>query len=357
MEIQSQGGKWKQFEVNDYHKILILQTAFAGDVVLTTPLVRRMKEIFPKAEIHFLVKPDANNLLKNNPHIHSILSYDKRRSEKGLLPLLKWMIALRNEHFDVALIPHRSIRSALLVWGAGIPRRIGFCRSAGSFLFTDVVPYLNDVHEVERNLQLLRVFGENHAILPPELYPGPEEKEEVDQFFYEMKIETNEKLLAIAPGSVWFTKRWLPEGFAEVARRVYQKWRVRSILVGGKGDEYLAGQILNQQNGFIINGIDRFSLLASAELIRRCAVILTNDSAPLHLSVAVGTPVVVLFGPTVPSFGFTPYGEGHRIIQKELVCRPCAIHGGKKCPEGHFRCMKDISPEEVTEALKPYIES
>lgn len=335
---------------------MILQTAFAGDVILTTPLVRRIKEIFPKAEIHFLVKPDTSTLLHNNPYIDALYTYDKRGSERGIGALWKWMVKLRKEHFDIALIPHRSIRSALLVWGAHIPRRIGFCRSAGSFLFTDVVPYLNEVHEVERNLQLLQVFGENQNVLSPELYPGSEEKKEVDRFFNEMNIEADEKVLAIAPGSVWFTKRWLPEGFAEVARQVWRKWGIRSILVGGKEDEDLAEQIINQQNRFIVNGVGRFSLLASAELIRRCCTILTNDSAPLHLAVAVGTPAVAIFGPTIPSFGFAPYGDHHQVIEKNLDCRPCAIHGGKKCPEGHFRCMKDVSPDEVIEVLKHNIE-
>ncbi len=343
--------------MSDCRKILILQTAFAGDVILTTPLVKGIKQIFPESEIHFVVKPDTSDLLKNNPHIDKIHQYDKRGSEKGLKALLRWMGILRKEDFDVVFVPHRSLRSALLAWGACIPRRIGFHRSAGSFLLTDVVPYLNEVHEVERNLQLLRIFGKSETDRHPELYPGPEEQREVDRFLCEMNIETGRKMLAVAPGSVWLTKRWLPEGFAEVACEVWRKWRIPSILVGGKEDQYLADRIAGQQNEFILNAIGKLSLLASAELIRRCSAILTNDSAPLHLAVAVGTPVVAIFGPTAPSFGFAPYGEGHRVIQKNLDCRPCAIHGGKKCPEGHFRCMKDVSPEEVKEALKPYIES
>ncbi|MBN2031470.1 lipopolysaccharide heptosyltransferase II [bacterium] len=343
--------------MNHYRKILISQTAFAGDVILTTPLVQGVKQVFPEAEIHLFVKPDTSNLLKNNPHIDIIHRYDKRGSERGLTALLRWMGILRKEHFDAAFVPHRSLRSAVLVWGAGIPRRIGFRRSVGSFLFTDVVPYVSRSHEVDRNLQLLRVFNREGMKFRPELYPGPEERNEVDRFFNEMRIETNKKMLAMAPGSVWFTKRWLPEGFAEVAHRIWRNWGVQPILVGGKEDEYLASRIAGQQNGYIVNGAGKLSLLASAELIRRCSAILTNDSAPLHLAVAVGTPVVAIFGPTVPAFGFAPYGEDHRIIQKDLDCRPCAIHGGNKCPKGHFRCMKDVTPEEVVEALAPYIAS
>ncbi len=347
-------GKVQQIDVNAYHKILIIQTAFAGDVVLATPFARGVKQIFPEAKVHFLVKPDTSDLLKNNPYIDTIYTYDKRGLERGAGALLKWIGKLRKEHFDAAFVPHRSLRSALLVWGAQIPRRVGFHRSAGSFLFTDVVPYLNEIHEVERNLRLLRIFSENEMNFQPELYPGPEEKKAVDAFLQEMKIKPDEKVLAIAPGSVWFTKRWPFQGFGETAGQVWRKRGIRSILIGGKEDHNLASQITGKRNPFIVNGMGRFSLLESAELIRRCCAILTNDSAPLHLAVAVGTPVVAIFGPTVPSFGFAPYGEKHQVVQKELDCRPCAIHGGQKCPEGHFRCMKDITSDEVVQMLERY---
>ncbi len=343
--------------MNNYHKILISQTAFAGDVILTTPLIRGVRQVFPEAEIHLFVKPDTSDLLKNNPRVQKIHLYDKRGSEKGPTALLRWIWILRKEHFDIAFVPHRSLRSAVLVWGARIPRRIGFHRSAGSFLFTDVVPYLNGIHEVDRNLQLLRVFEKNESKFQPELYPGPEEQKEVDCFFSKMGIESDQKILAMAPGSIWSTKRWLPEGFAEVARQIWRKWGVRSVLIGGEGDEHLASQIANQQDECIVNAAGKLSLLASAELIRRCSAIVTNDSAPLHLAVAVGTPVVAIFGPTVPAFGFAPYGEDHQIVQKDLDCRPCAIHGGNKCPKGHFRCMKDVTPEQVVQVLEQYIAS
>ncbi len=340
--------------MSGFHKILILQTAFAGDLILATPLARGVKDAFKGSEVHFLVIPETAVLLKHNPFIDKIWTYDKRRYEKGIGPFLKLMRRLSNERFDLAIVPHRSLRSALLVFGARIPRRVGFDKSAGAVFFTDVVPYLKNLHEVERNFKLIQALGWNGNIFPPELFPGPEEKEEIDRFLAEARIKTGKALLAVAPGSVWPTKRWPAERFAAVVNEFWEKWKIRSVLIGGKNDVTLGEKIVKKTGKRILNAVGRFSLLASAELISRCRVILTNDSAPLHLAVAVGTPVVAIFGPTVPSFGFAPYGKGHTVIEKKLRCRPCSIHGSKKCPKGHFRCMRDISTEEVTQALKRY---
>ena len=340
--------------MKNFRKILVLQTAFAGDLILAAPLARGIKDAFKESEVHFLVIPETAVLLKHNPFVDKVWIYDKRGSEKGIGPFLRLMRKLSHEEFDLAVVPHRSLRSALLVFGARIPRRVGFDKSAGSIFFTDIVPYIKNLHEVERNFKLIKILGWDGDIFPPELFPGAEEREEVDRFFDEAGIKSGEDLLAVAPGSVWPTKRWLPERFASVINEFWKKQKIRSVLIGGKSDVILGKKIVSEAGKAALNGIGKFSLLGSAELIRRCRVILTNDSAPLHLGVAVGTPVVAIFGPTVPLFGFAPYGNGNTIIEKELECRPCSIHGGKKCPKGHFRCMRDISVEEVTKTLEKY---
>lgn len=341
--------------MSSFRKILILQTAFAGDVVLAAPLAEGAKRAFSDAEIHFLVIADTAILLKHNPFVDRVWIYDKRGSEKGLRSFFHWVGRLQAEGFDLVLLPHRSMRSALMVLGARIPRRVGFRRGMGALLYTNVIPYPRDVHEVERNFHLLRVLGWEGETTQPKLYPGSEEKREVDRFLEKAGVGLNEKIIAMAPGSVWPTKRWLPEGFAEVAKDLWQRLGIRSIIVGGDKDDTIGDAIVRESGECVINATGQFSLLASAEMIRRCRVILTNDSAPLHMAVAVGISVVALFGPTVPAFGFGPYGEKHTILQKELDCRPCSIHGGRKCPEGHFWCMKNISSEEVIRAIEGYL--
>ena len=335
-------------------KILILQTAFAGDVVLAAPLAEGLKGAHPEAEVHFLVIPETAVLLKNNPFIRKVWTYDKGGSERGVSSFFRLVRKLRREGFNLAVVPHRSLRSALLVRWAGIPRRIGFRNSAGAVFFTDLVPYPKNVHEVERNFRLIQSTGWKE-IIPPRLYPGAEEVEAVDRFLEETGIVSERNFVAVAPGSVWPTKRWVPEGFAGAAKTLWERHHIRSILIGGEEDADLGNGMVEKCGAGVVSAIGKLSLLASAELIRRCRVILTNDSAPLHLAAAVGTPVVAVFGPTVPAFGFGPYGDGHTIVERKLPCRPCGVHGGRKCAEQHFRCMKDISVEEVLQALEGYL--
>jgi heptosyltransferase-2 len=260
---------------------------------------------------------------------------------------------LRSRQYDIALVPHRSIRSAAVVALCGIPARVGFNTSAGRILFTNFVLYEKDVHEIDRNLAFLKIFG----IIPPgkelpSLHPSKEDAAVVDQFLSDNRVSRNDKLLAVAPGSVWNTKRWHAEGFAELSMRISGAgWKV--VLVGGKEDEELCGEIRDaakRGNVFIAAGV--FTVMQSAELLRRCNALVTNDSAPLHLAVAMRTRVVAIFGATVPSFGFAPCGERDVIVETAgLACRPCTIHGGDKCPIGTFECMVKITAEMVYEKV------
>jgi heptosyltransferase-2 len=338
------------------HKVLVLQTAFAGDVILAAPLARGIRESIPEAEVHFLVIPQAAIILKNNPYVKKVWVYDKRHKDRGFRSFFSLMKRLRNAGFDTAIVPHRSFRSAVLVWGAKIPRRVGFHKSTGSFLFTDVIPYSTGLHEVDRNFRLIHALEPDCRVSPPELFPGMEEKAQIDDFLKNAGIGQNQKIIAVAPGSIWPTKRWPAEGFSKVIQNLWKE-KVLSVLIGGEKDLELGDHILQMTGRGAVNAMGKLSILASAELIGRCCAILTNDSAPLHLGTAMGTPVAAIFGPTVPSFGFGPYGDGHIVIEKELDCRPCGIHGGRRCKKRHFDCMRAISWQEVHKALEGTIAS
>jgi heptosyltransferase-2 len=329
-------------------KILVIQTAFIGDLVLTTPLIRAIRRGFPYARISVLAIPQTADLLVGNPHVDNVVLYDKRGKERTIRAFLKLVDRLRKEHFDLAIVPHRSFRSALLAALSGIPQRIGFNTSIGAFLFTHRVFYRKDAHEIERNLDLLNRFGICLQDKSPEIFPSLQDRERITEFLRENGIQTSHKLVAIAPGSVWSTKCWPPERFAEVARLLFEQFEIKVVLIGGEADRQLCQQIakvLPRGVGTVAAG--QMSLCQSAALLERCTLLLSNDSAPVHLSVAMKTPVVAIFGPTVPAFGFAPWGEGHTVVQKQLKCRPCGVHGSKRCPRGHFQCMKGISPERV----------
>jgi heptosyltransferase-2 len=184
----------------------------------------------------------------------------------------------------------------------------------------------------------------------PELFPDEGDYLAVEVLLKAQGAPPAGPFIAIAPGSVWPTKRWLPERFGRVADHLIQE-NFRVVFIGSSMDRGLCESIVSGMHHRPIVAAGHWSLRQSAAFLSRCRVLLSNDSAPVHMGVAMGTRVVALFGPTVPAFGFAPYGEDHAVIQRNVSCRPCSVHGGKRCPQGHFRCMKEISVEEVLHVL------
>jgi heptosyltransferase-2 len=341
---------------NELKKILVIQTAFIGDVILTLPMVQALKRRFPDAAVDIVVIPAAMDLLANNPHIASAVSYDKRRSEKGIGGFLRLVKKLKSGTYDLAVVPHRSLRSALIAFFSNIPERIGFDRSAGRIFMTKCVRYDPCEHEVERDYALLRPLGiEVQEKELPQLYPSAHDGEVLDRLCGSVPPTSDRPWIALAPGTVWHTKQWLPERFGAVAQKLAEKYTV--ILIGGIEDVELCEQIRQSvETGHCVNLAGKLSLLQSAEAVKRCALLLCNDSAPMHLAVAMGTPVVAVFGATVPEFGFGPYGSHDTVIEtKGLPCRPCTIHGGKKCPIKTFVCMRSIESADVVRVMEEHL--
>ncbi|MDZ7374980.1 MAG: lipopolysaccharide heptosyltransferase II [candidate division KSB1 bacterium] len=326
------------------HSLLVVQTAFYGDVILATPLVRAAAFLWPQAAIDFLCLPQTSSLLANHPLLRRTIAYDKRGRERGLRSLFRLARRLRGSGYDLALVPHPSLRSALLVWLARIPVRVGFDRNTGHKLFTHIVPYRREHHEVERNLGLLRPFGLEGGTWRPELFPSEDDREQVDALLAGL---IGSAFAALAPGSVWPTKRWPAPYFAALAAELKRRWGLPGVIVGGSGDAALAAEVETLSDGAAYSLAGKLTPLQSAEVIRRAVLLVTNDTAPLHMASATQTPVVAIFGPTIPEFGFGPYRIPHRIAQLDLPCRPCSSHGGRRCPIGTFACMRELMPERV----------
>ncbi len=325
-------------------KILIVQTAFIGDVILATPLVEAAHQVFAPCEVHFMVIPAAANALARHRGIQRVLIFDKRGGQRSLAALWRLAQDLRRENYAAAIVPHRSLRSALLVWLARIPLRIGFTRSAGSLLFTQRVPY-RQVHEVQRNLDLLRPFGGLPEALAPRVAWDGADADVVAETIRD--CGAGRRWCALAPGSVWATKRWPAERFAQLARALIARHNAVVFLIGGSTDAELCAEIQTQVGAFCLNLAGVLTLRQSAALLDRCAVLVSNDSAPTHLGAATRCRVLTIFGPTVPAFGFAPFGAGHAVLEKDLSCRPCSSHGSRRCPIGTHACMLEISVEEV----------
>lgn len=342
--------------MSNSRRFVVFQTAFPGDVVLTLPLIQQLRQLFPDAFTGFVTIPGTADLLSNHPAVSERIVFDKRGADGGIAGIFRFAKKLRLGRFDTAIVPHRSLRSALVVFLAGIPRRIGFTRSAGRFLLTDVVEYDESAHEIDRNLSLLGPLGVGaKQQRMPSLYPDYAAVEKVDQFIRAWRAGggSGEPLVALAPGSVWATKRWPADRFAKLGRLL-----IRSgygvVLIGSREERAMCGELMNSAGSpNVLNGAGDFSLLESAELIRRCELIVSNDSAPVHLAGAMRVPVVAIYGATVPRFGFAPRGNQDAIVEREgLACRPCGIHGGQRCPLGTFECMLTIPPEQVRDVIR-----
>jgi heptosyltransferase-2 len=320
---------------------LVVQTSFLGDMVLTTPLIACLAGVGP---VDVVCTPAAGALLANNPHVREIIVYDKRHADGGVSGFLKLASRLRAARYDAAYHAQGSSRSGALTFAARIPDRVGFSASAGRMFYTTRIPLIETRHHAARLLSLgTRDVARQatRAELRPHLYPGAAERAAVDGLLG--SIELDEPLYVLAPGSVWATKRW--PYYADLAR-LLRAWG-RVAVVGGESDRGLASEIVDAV-GDAIDTTGRLSLLASAELIGRAALLVTNDSAPEHLASAMNTPTVTVFGPTVPEFGFGPLAERSLVAgNMTLDCRPCDKHGPQRCPLGHWRCMREITAQDV----------
>ncbi len=329
-------------------RILVIQTAFLGDLVLTLPLLAALHRRAPTARIHVLAHASYASLLEGYPGVTAVLPYDKRGRDAGPAGMARVIAKLRRWGCETALLPHRSTRSALLALLSGARRRIGFEGTPGAWLYTVTVPRREEAHEGARNLDLLPPLGIRGEPARPILPPHPAAGE-AESFLARHDIR-GASFVAFAPGSVWPTKRWPWEHWMTLAAELSRDYDLPVVLVGGEMDRSLCEAVAGRAGGKVVSAAGRLGIPASAELLRRARLLITGDSAPLHLAQAVDTPTLALFGPTVPEFGFGPTGPGDRVIGLDLPCRPCAIHGGRKCPLGHHDCMKKLSPALVRRA-------
>ena len=340
-------------------RILVLQTAFLGDAALTLPLLKELRGRFPAARLAVLCRPDTAELFSGAAD--EIIRDDKRGADRGLSGLRRLARDLKGRGFDLAIVPHRSFRSALLAWAAGIPRRVGFDRSAGRFLFNRVVPFSWLMHDLERNLSLLGPVGGASAGPDADrtLLAGPPARRGIAERLKAAGRDERRPLVGIHPGSVWPTKRWLPERFADLIARLCRDAGAQVVLVGGRSDQELAASIrrASQAGGDCLDWTGQTSLPELIELMKELALFVTNDSGPMHVATASGVPTLALFGPTTRELGFFPYGTGHRVLEKDLACRPCGLHGARQCPEGHFLCMRLITTQEAYRAASEMLKA
>ena len=315
-------------------KIVIIQTAFLGDVILATPVISELKRLFPDANIDFLVRKGNESLLENNPHLQNVYILDKKEGKyKSIFRLIN---QFKKEKYDLAINLHRFGSAGIITAFSGAKKKYGFKKNPLSFLYTKKFEHEigNGQHEVERNLSIIKEFGAVDS-KRPELFPTEEDFDIVSQIM-------NPPFYCMAPASVWFTKQLPKEKWIQLIDHYNQIGTV--YILGGKGDQNFCEEIISLTVAKTsINLAGQLNLLESAALMSKAKRNFVNDSGPLHIASAMNAPVTAFFCSTVTKFGFGPMSEDQNIREvNDLDCRPCGLHGHKTCPKGHFKCGFDI---------------
>ena len=325
-------------------KILIIQTASIGDVILSTALAETMHKKFPGASIGFLVKKGHESLFSGHPFIHKVITWDKLHGKySGFIHVLR---EVRNARYDLVINIQRFFLTGLLTALSGSGETRGFSKNPLSFLFTKRIKHQIDrgIHEVKRNHALISDLAADNNPLP-RLYPSPADQAVAGQF-------VAGKYYTSSPASLWFTKQYPVEKWIELIRSVPREASI--FLLGAPADNSLCDDIITQAgHGRSLNLSGKLTFLQSAALMKQARMNFTNDSAPMHIASSVNAPVTAIYCSTIPGFGFGPLSADSAIAETSspLPCRPCGLHGYNTCPEKHFLCAYGIETGKLTERL------
>ena len=321
-------------------KFLIIQTAFIGDVILATPIIEKLHTFYPESQIDFLLRKGNENLLKNHPYVSNILIWDKKKDKKkNLFRILK---LIRGNKYDYVINLQRFASTGIITAFSRGKIKVGFNKNPFSFLFTRKIKHEigNGQHEVERNIKLISEITDE-SIYKPKLYPSDEDYKIVSE--YKMS-----PYMCIAPTSVWFTKQFPEDKWIELIDKIEPKYHI--YLIGGPDDRGACESIISKCNRSKVSNLcGDLSFLQTSALIANATMNFVNDSAPMHMASAMNAPTTAIYCSTVPEFGFGPLSENSKIIEstEDLGCRPCGLHGFKKCPENHFKCAKTIDVDSM----------
>jgi heptosyltransferase-2 len=331
-------------------RILIRAVNWIGDAVMTTPAIGAVREHFPKAEITLLANPLVSQLFSPHEWVDRVITFDRKGADRGIAGRFRLAGKLRNERFDMAIILPNSFDSALVPWLAGIPVRLGKSSDGRSLLLTgrysaDEVP---DRHEVRYYLDLLGHFGIRGHAAAPYLVTTPAEDDQAATRLLGHGIHAEDRVLGINPGATFGSaKRWYPERFAEVARRLAAEWQAKVVIFGGPDEIDIAAEIEQHLAGACLNLAGKTTVRDLMALIKRCAFFITNDSGPMHIAAAFNVPLVAIFGPT-DHCGTAPYTGSAVVVRKEMECAPCKL---RECPADH-RCMTAVTADDVVQAAR-----
>ncbi len=332
-------------------RILVRGVNWVGDTALSYPTVQQLKVFFPKSHLAVLVPSYLVDLWKTFPYVDEIIPFQKKGGVGSIWEDLNLSQSLKERNFDLAVILPRSFRSALHIFLARIPVRIGYRGEWRSLFLTHGIHRTKEVlrgHRVYYYLKLIEPFGAIENPTPsPRIFLREEDRKWGDRMLQDLGIPEGKPLIGMNPGAAYGSaKCWAPGRFGELGKRLASRWETKVLLFGREGERPMVYEILRHLGSKGIDLTGRTGLLQLAALLERCALLVTNDTGTMHVAAAVGTPVVALFGSTLP-VTTGPWGEGHVVVKKDVPCSPC---WKRTCPTNH-PCMEQITVDEVEEIV------
>ncbi len=331
--------------------ILVIQTSFLGDAILTLPMIQELKKINSECKLDVLAIPSTQGIFSSSPYVDDVIVIDKRVKHKSIKGLNNFIKELRKKSYSKIYSPHRSLRSAYLTIRLGVKETYGFDNSSLKYAYKNIVKYKQTDHEVQRNLELIGKNTEDKSWkILPEIIIGETGKEKVADFLSSNNIDA--EFIAVAPGSIWETKRYPKEYFAELIKILVAR-NEKVVLIGGENDRLLCDEIAYSLNDKVKNLAGEFSVTETIHLLRNAKLLITNDSAPTHMGMCADIPVLTIFCSTVPGFGFYPYNNKSRYLSYDnLDCKPCGIHGYRECPVKSFDCGYKLIPKDILKEVE-----
>lgn len=341
----------KEERQENFKRILIIRTDRIGDVLLSTPVIKALRDSYPHAYIAMIVSPYAKDIVEGNPYLDAVIVYDKDGKYKSWQRSIKFALNLKKKHFDLAVILHPTNRMHLATFFAGIPKRLGYDRKFG-FLLTDRIKHTKqsgEKHELEYTLDLVRYLGIEPKDKNPFMPIKPLSENWVENLFRQEGVNKTDRLLAIHPGASCPSKIWPNERFAEAADKLSEKYGFKVLLVAGPKDIVLAENVAKHMRSPVINLAGKTSVSQLASVLKRCQLFISGDSGPVHIASSLGAPVISIFGRNQRGLSpvrWGPVGIKDRILHKEVGCIECLAHNCVK----DFACLKAITVDDVLNA-------
>lgn len=338
-------------KAKDYKRILIVRTDKIGDLVLSTPVIKAVRDFYPHSYIAAVVRPYAHEIIKDNPYLNEVITYEKAKKGSSILTDLKFIIKLRKKKFDLALVLHPKNRTHIIMFLAGIRERIGYNKKLG-VLLTKKIPHLKEYgikHEIDYTLDIVRYAG----IIPKEknlhISIDKSAEQRVDSIFEKNGIAKDDLIITLHPGASCRSKKWSVERFAKAADSLAQKYKAKIIIVAGSVDKMLGDKMSTLMKSKNVNLSGKTTVSDIVSILKRSNLFISNDSGPVHIACAIKTPVISIFGRNDRGLSperWKPVGKHDIALHKNVGCKLCLAHN---CKRG-FACLDAITVEDVLQA-------